>query len=99
MLDRKHDARHPDRPPRFDANTHCDRESLRIMMDEADGACCYCARQVQFDSPGLPAFATLERWDNDLGHSRANCRLACARCNLRHHAPGVWRAEDGQEEP
>ena len=47
--------------------------------------CCYCSKQVVvfYQNVREPTQWTLDRIDNDTGHSAANTVIACLKCNLQ----------------
>jgi len=80
---------------RFNANHHVDRDSLRSLVEESFGICYYkaCQRPLQYNHRAAD-FATLERIDNAIGHTKANCVIACWACNMRHRGPGLYEPLD-----
>jgi hypothetical protein len=65
---------------RYDANNFIDRCFLEWIMDESMN-CHYCKFEMQFiEYDG--DLCTIERLDNSIGHTKANCVLACKACNI-----------------
>lgn len=68
----------------YDANVHvdiCFLESLVEEFKETNMKCEYCPRLMQFMDQE-PSMISLERRDNAIGHSKANCTFACLLCNV-----------------
>src|SRR5690606_5279120 len=63
----------------YDANTHIDSPFLKSLIEESTD-CFYCKVPMQFIEY-CDSLCTIERKDNSLGHSKANCVLACRKCN------------------
>ena len=53
------------------------------LLDMAQAnQCYYCKCILQYETPHVPDFATLERLDNSIRHLRGNCVVACFKCNV-----------------
>ena len=74
---------------------HNDIKAGRTVNDPLTGAkilrmwqksqkCYYCDKQMQVKNRRAPDGCTIERLDNNSGHSKSNCVLACFRCNCKH---------------
>jgi hypothetical protein len=66
---------------RYDANFHINYCFLEGLVE--DYTHCYwddCKVELQY-SEYKDDLATIERLDNDIGHIKSNCVLACMRCN------------------
>jgi hypothetical protein len=64
---------------RFDANNFIDNCFIKLLIDESIN-CHHCKIKMQFikfDS----TLCTIERLDNNIGHIKSNCVLACKKCN------------------
>ena len=73
------------RKNRYDEDNHIDREYVQSLIDENDHLlCCYadCLVEMQFITYGKD-LCTIERINNDLGHTKDNCCLCCLDCNLK----------------
>ena len=59
------------------------QNDLIEMANRAD-TCYYpfCQRKLQYENPHVDDFATLERLDNSIRHTKQNCVVACWRCNV-----------------
>jgi hypothetical protein len=60
-------------------------EQLQSKLIDELLTCVFCNIQVKllYDKVRDDAQWTLDRIDNDLGHSDANTRIACLKCNLQ----------------
>jgi len=43
--------------------------------------CTYCNVELGYLAPYLPNFATIDRIDDSIGHTKDNCVIACRSCN------------------
>jgi hypothetical protein len=43
--------------------------------------CSYCNVELQYLAPYIPNFATIDRINDSLGHTKDNCVIACRSCN------------------
>jgi len=66
---------------RYDANNFIDYCFLKILSEEYTH-CCWpdCEVELQYIE-NKDNLATVERLDNSIGHTKANCVLACLKCN------------------
>lgn len=64
---------------RYDANSHIDKCFLESLIEEST-ICPYCDVEMQFKDYD-DTLCTIERKDNKIGHTKANCILACMKCN------------------
>ena len=64
---------------RYDANNFIDRPFLKQLIDKST-LCFYCNIQMQFIDNN-DTLCTIERLNNSIGHTKANCVLACRKCN------------------
>jgi hypothetical protein len=67
---------------RFDKDNFIDKSLCQKMIDEQK-TCFYCLDPVHY---GIRdgKLGTIERFDNDIGHTKGNCVVACWDCNNRH---------------
>jgi hypothetical protein len=65
---------------RYDANNFIDRCFLEQLIDDEGKHCCYCNIELQYIEYG-PNLGTIERINNDIGHTKSNVKIACLRCN------------------
>lgn len=66
-----------------DMATYVNPQYLRTLRDTQSNQCPYCTVKMQTENRKAPDGLTLQRLDNRLGHTRANCLLACHQCNVR----------------
>ena len=67
---------------RYDANNFIDKCFLEGLIEDYPN-CFYCnitLQYVEFQDD----LATIERVDNNIGHTKANCVIACRSCNYSH---------------
>lgn len=73
---------------RYDANTHIDKCFIDQLMDESMN-CFHCnitMQLINYDD----TLCTIERLNNNIGHSKANCVLCCMKCNKKLiSGPGI----------
>lgn len=69
---------------RYDANNFIDKCFLKMLV-ENQTTCIYCDCELQFVEY-TKNLATIERKDNSIGHTKANCTIACHRCNKKRAA-------------
>jgi hypothetical protein len=65
---------------RYDANNFIDRCFLDQLIEDEGKECCYCKIEVQYIEYG-PNLGTIERINNDIGHTKSNVKIACLSCN------------------
>ena len=61
---------------------------LLESRDRQDNMCCYCTIDMQVFNRKLHNGLTVQRHDNNIGHTRANCSLVCHQCNCRRVETG-----------
>lgn len=67
---------------RYDANNFIDFCFLYTLVEENDvPICIYCSCELQFIECNN-TLVTIERIDNNIGHIKSNCVLACYSCNI-----------------
>ena len=66
---------------RFDETNYIDYEFCKNLIQESGKFCYYCDIELQYIEYNS-TLATIERLDNDIGHIRDNCVIACRTCNL-----------------
>lgn len=64
---------------RYNADLHVDKCFIKQLIFEST-KCYYCEVEMQFVEYN-DTLCTLERLDNNVGHSKNNCVLACMKCN------------------
>lgn len=63
-------------------NRKCDLDFTSILHKIVDTPCCvYCDVELGFFAPYLPNFATIDRKNDNIGHTIENCVIACRSCN------------------
>ena len=65
---------------RYDADHHIDECFLHGLVEESPN-CYHCDSILQYVVK-QPDMATIERLNNDIGHIKSNCVIACYKCNL-----------------
>jgi len=63
----------------YEEKEHIDYEFCEELV-EMYSHCPYCDCDLNYDRRN-PQLATIERLDNDIGHIKSNCIIACFRCN------------------
>ncbi len=67
---------------RYNPDLHVDKCFLEgLFEDSPDLICPYCTEKMSLDS-GDRRLVTIERINNDIGHIKSNCILACYSCNV-----------------
>ena len=74
---------------RYDANNFIDYPFIEQMMFERR-FCCYCNVEMIYDRY-CNELCSIERKDNNIGHTRENCTLCCLGCNRKR--VGQWLEE------
>ena len=67
---------------RYDADRFIDKCFIESLIDESM-YCYYCKKEMQIIEYN-DDICTIERLDNNIGHIKSNCVLACRGCNNRH---------------
>lgn len=69
----------------YDASSFITIEQLRLKLIDELLVCVFCGTQVKllYDKVRDDAQWTLDRVDNDVGHSDSNTRISCLKCNLQ----------------
>jgi hypothetical protein len=65
---------------RYDENNYIDYEFCKELVQESGKFCYYCDIELQYFEYN-DTLATIERLDNDIGHIKENCVIACRSCN------------------
>lgn len=62
-----------------------DLESVMSLLKESEMKCFYCKEMVKvlYEHVREPCQWTLDRINNDVGHTKTNVMIACLNCNLR----------------
>jgi len=60
-------------------------EQIVYKMEQQELKCKYCRQEMllKYEARREMRQWTLDRLDNDLGHTDANCHLVCLKCNLQ----------------
>jgi hypothetical protein len=66
---------------RYDETNYIDYEFCKELIKESGKFCYYCDIELQYIEYNS-TLATIERLDNDIGHIKENCVIACRTCNL-----------------
>ena len=66
---------------RYDKLTFITRHYIEKWFWQQKGKCFYCKKNMQTKDRRLPDGCTIERLDNNFGHTYHNCVLACNYCN------------------
>jgi hypothetical protein len=66
---------------RFDETNFIDYEFCKELIRESGKNCYYCDIELQYIEYNS-TLATIERLDNDIGHIKDNCVIACRTCNI-----------------
>jgi hypothetical protein len=63
-------------------------EEVVAMVAKAKGKCAHCRRAVSFEkNPKMQGDGfTLDRKNDDFGHTAANCVVSCLECNVKKAA-------------
>ena len=65
---------------KYDEPNFIDYSFLKNLIDNTSGCYyCHCELQYTYYTSNL---GTIERMDNDLGHIKSNCVIACHHCNV-----------------
>jgi len=65
---------------RFDELNYIDYSFVKNLVDNCNNQCYYCSCELQYINYANN-LATIERLDNDIGHIKSNCVIACRYCN------------------
>jgi hypothetical protein len=66
---------------RYDANNFIDKCFLEQLIDDEGKHCCYCNIELQYIERNS-TLATIERINNDIGHTKSNVKISCYKCNV-----------------
>ena len=67
-------------------NRKCDLDFTTVLNKIIDTErCVYCDIPLQYIAPYLPNHATIDRVNDDIGHTIDNCVIACRRCNCNNY--------------
>jgi hypothetical protein len=67
-------------------NRICDLDFTSVLNKVVDTPnCIYCDIELQYLSPYLPNHATIDRINNNIGHTINNCVISCRRCNCANY--------------
>jgi hypothetical protein len=65
----------------YDETNFIDYEFCKELIKESGKFCYYCDIELQYIEYN-DTLATIERLDNDIGHIKENCVIACRTCNF-----------------
>jgi len=65
----------------YDELNFVDYDYLKNLILESNDRCCYCSCELQYTYYNH-SLATIERLNNNIGHIKSNCAIACKNCNL-----------------
>jgi hypothetical protein len=66
---------------RYDQTNFIDYCFVENLIDDCENKCYYCKCELQYKEY-TDNLATIERLNNDLGHTKGNCVIACRTCNF-----------------
>jgi hypothetical protein len=66
---------------RYDETNYIDYEFCKELIQESGKTCYYCDIELQYIEYNS-ILATIERLDNNIGHIKENCVIACRTCNV-----------------
>ena len=66
---------------KYNPDEFVDKEYIRGIIVECEDKCYYCLCELQYVE-FQSNLATIERLDNNIGHNRGNCVIACRTCNI-----------------
>lgn len=66
---------------RYDEINFIDYDFCKELIKESGKFCYYCDIELQYIEYNS-TLATIERLDNDIGHIKENCVIACRTCNI-----------------
>jgi len=67
-------------------NRVCDLDFTSVLNKVVDTPnCIYCDIELQYLSPYLPNHCTIDRINNDIGHTINNCVISCRKCNCANY--------------
>jgi hypothetical protein len=67
---------------RYDQTNFIDYCFVKNIIDDCEDKCCYCKCDLQYISY-QGDLATIERINDDIGHIKGNCKIACRTCNTK----------------
>ena len=66
----------------YDADNFIDKCFLEGLFEDST-TCHYCSVEFTYNER-CDTYVSIERLNNNIGHIKSNCVLACWKCNLRH---------------
>ena len=67
-------------------NRKCDLDFSTVLYKIVDTPqCTYCDIELQYISPYQADHCTIDRIDNNIGHTNENCVISCRRCNVNNY--------------
>jgi len=67
---------------RYDLTNFIDYSFVENLIEDSENQCCYCHCELQFILY-QENLATIERINDDIGHIKGNCSIACRQCNFK----------------
>jgi hypothetical protein len=80
LSSRQHDKEYN----RYDADNFIDKPFLEGLFEDSEN-CHYCGVHFTYNEK-IDTLVTIERLNNNIGHIKSNCLLACWNCNNRHQS-------------
>jgi hypothetical protein len=66
---------------RYDQTNFIDYSFVENLIDDSEMKCCYCECKLQ-NTEYSDTLITIERINNEIGHVKGNCKIACKKCNV-----------------
>ena len=66
---------------RYDQKKIIDYSFVENLIDDSQMKCCYCECELQ-NREYNNTLITIERINNEIGHVKGNCKIACLKCNV-----------------
>ena len=71
-----------------DMSGYVSPEYVKRLREYQQNQCAYCDINMQTENRKAPDGLTLQRMANNIGHTKANCLLACSSCNVHRVESG-----------
>lgn len=68
---------------RFDEENFIDYDHVKQLIQDSEDKCYYCNAELQYLFCKQDNGATIERLNNEIGHIKSNCVIACWSCNTK----------------
>ena len=69
---------------RYDPDNFIDKCFLTELFEDST-TCHYCSVEFTYNER-CDTYVTIERLNNNIGHNKSNCVLACFNCNMKHNS-------------